>query len=506
MASLINTRWIYLSALVLGFIQALAFDIAFDSLWIIASPVLSFISLLGFLYLLQHLTPKRALLFGYLFGIGVFGWGLNWVYISMANFGGASLLFAVFANVAVVAYLALYWLLNAYLICRLGTTPNQRLLLAAPIIALLEWLRSVFLFGFPWLSIGYGWIETPLSHLSSFGGVFFISFIVVCIVALLLLKWQRWYKSLLLAVVLMLIPIIYYLSMSPQYETRTLKVALLQGNMPVITDYNEVKMVKNLTQYHRLTEQVLDNKEKPDVIIWPESAVPYFYNQAKPFLNTIKALQTAKGVDLITGITQANVETKAVYNAMLFQEKNSIKAIFYNKQHLLPFGEYLPFRSIFAFFKDFVNIPMSDFSRGKMIQKGFKVNGVILSPSICFEIVFGDEIRQNAQHAGVLLNISNDAWFGQSKAQTQHLNIARMRAIENNKYLIRSTNNGLTAIVKPDGEIQASMPAFQSGYVTGIISPNNQKTLYTRYGDRPWLMFFILIIIAVLLYTRLRWQ
>ncbi len=533
LAAFITYRLLYPLALLLGFLQAVAFDNHFDfSLLPFGNP-LSLLSLFGFLLILQYLTPKRAMLFGYCFGLGLFAWGLNWVYISMSRFGGAPLSFAVLANAGVVVYLALYWLLAAYLITKVGRTSNQRLLLAAPIIALLEWLRSVFLIGFPWLSLGYSAVgHTIARDWAPLGGVFLVTCMLVLEAALLVFIFNRVSKAadsnrqsryfwiavgfFPAAKIILLVLQPFWLPLQPSSDTPTATVALVQGNMPVITDYDEARMMQNLLQYMRLTDKLLadddnrpdnkDNKETqqqiPEVIIWPEAAIPYFYRDAKDFLSSIHNSQRQKGFDLITGVPQVNIEKEQYYNSILLQSKTPSKPQFYNKQHLLPFGEYLPFRPLFSFFKDYVDIPMSDFSRGTLIQSPFIAGGLSFAPGICFEAVFGDEVRQNARHAQVLLNVSNDAWFGKSKAQFQHFTIARMRAIENYKYLVRATNNGLTAIVNPSGEVVAALTPFKDGVLQYNISGYKVETLYARYGDKPWLLLFVLWIALVYLSGR----
>lgn len=494
---------VYAVAVTLGLLQAITFDFSFDSGLRWLAPLFSSLSLLGFLALLVHLSPKRAALFGYLFGLATFGWGINWVYISMANYGGAPLSFAILANAGVVAYLALYWLLAALLITLFGKTSNQRLLLAAPITALLEWLRSVALSGFPWLSIGYGWVDTPIAHLASLGGVFFLSFVIVLLIALFLLKIRRFHKNLLLLKLTVLIALLS-VPFFPLKETGQATVALIQGNMPVITQYNSRRMTENLVEYESLTEQAFEKNAAIDLVIWPESSIPFFYQDTFDFLKNIQRKQQRQHFDFISGVPYADIDKEQIYNSVFLQTpKDTIgQPQRYNKQHLLPFGEYLPLRFLFAFFNDFVSIPMADFSRGNLVQPAFASHGLTFAPAICFEAVFGNEIRQNARQAEVLLNISNDAWFGQSKAQAQHLNITRMRAIENQKMLIRATNNGLTVILSPSGKVVQSLPPFTQGTLTATVKGYDSLTLYARFGDTPWLILFAIFALAVSIFPR----
>lgn len=497
---LIQTRWLYLTAPVLGFLLAMPFDFAHDASLRFVGVLFATSALVGYLFIVQFLTPKRAMLFGYLFGLAFFAWGLNWIYISMATFGGAPFAFAVAANAAVVAYLSLYWLLGTYIIVKLGKTPNQRLLLAPAVIALLEWVRSVFLIGFPWLSLGYGFVDFAWAQVAAIGGVFFVSFVVVLFVALLLFDTpQRWGKAPLTILLFLGIVMTVELKTTTPHEGHpSTTVTLIQGNMPVITEYNAERMTQNLVKYHLLTEAALA-KKSPNVVIWPEAAIPYFYVEAIDFLEDIFALQQHHQFDLITGVPHADwgiksTEETDIYNSILLQKANDQKPQFYNKSHLLPFGEYLPFRSVFAFFKEYVDIPMSDFARGEVQQKPFVAGGLTFAPSICFEAVFGDGIRQNAKQAQVLLNLSNDAWFGQSKAQIQHLNIARMRAIENQKMLVRATNDGRTAIISPNGKVLQAIPPFADGTLTATIYGQDRQTRYSKVGDRLVIGLCLLVI------------
>lgn len=507
---IIQTRWLYAVALLLGVLQGLSFSFTFNSPVKLLVVVCSVVSLFGFLLIVKDLSTKQAKYFGYLFGIGLFGVGLNWVYISMANFGGAPFIFAILMNIALVAILSLYWLLGAYLITKLGKTTSQRLLLAAPLIALLEWVRSVFLIGFPWLSIGYAWIDSPLSWYSSIGGVFFVSFLVVFFISLLIIVRKR------LLLLLLVIGIVCVIALMPslmptQKSERTLDVALVQGNMPVITEYNTKRMDKNLWQYKTLTDKLLAQSVKPNLIVWPESAIPYFYQEVDDFFATIHTKQQDEQspFDLITGIPDVKWKTKQYYNGIVFQRAANRLPQFYYKHHLLAFGEYLPFRGVLAFFKDFVTIPMADFSAGDMIQKGFVSHNITISPSICFEIVFGDEIRQNAVNGQLLLNISNDAWFDSdnasgspsSKAQIQHLNIARMRAVENQKMLVRSTNNGITAVIDRDGIVLKSLPSYEAGILNATVQAYDIVTPYAYLGDMPFVVLFILLIVGIIVYN-----
>lgn len=490
----IKTLWLYPVALFLGLLQAFAFDTAIDTNYPSLSPISSFLSLLGFLYFIQYLSLKKSLIFAYCFGLAFLGWGLNWIYISMASYGGAPLSFAVLANAGVIIYLALYWPVGVYLICRFAQNSKQRLWLAAPVFALLEWIRSFFLIGFPWLSIGYAWIDSPLAIFASLGGVFLVSFMAVLSAVMILLIFKGKYNLFYLLGLVILTTLMHLAPVKPRQE-KPIKLAIVQGNMPVITEYDESRMNENLIQYAGLTKRLLAKIDtQVDLVVWPESAIPYLYDEVPDYLQGLHDQQQKFNFELISGVAHGDWSTNTFYNTVLLQSVSEKHPTFYFKQHLLPFGEYLPFRRFFSFFKDYVDIPMSDFSPGPKQQPLFDIEGKKISPSICFEAVFGDEIRQNASRSDFLLNLSNDAWFGRSKAQSQHLNIARMRAIENNKTLIRATNNGLTAIILPTGHIEHSLPPFKEGILIATVKATEepQLTVYARLGDKPWVVLFIL--------------
>lgn len=495
-----------------GFFYGLSFDFSFESDWRYLAPVFNAFSLAGFLYFLPYLTRASARYFGFAFALGGFLWGLNWVYISMANFGNAPLFFALLANWGVVAYLALYSLLACYLTVLIGKTANQRRFLFAPIWALFEYLRSILFLGFPWLSVGYAWIDTPVSVLAAYGGVFLVSFFVLLFLGTLFLRLSLWLKLGLILSYLAVLAGLYFYAKRPVEQTSSTRVALVQGNMPVITEYNDERMMANITQYLTLSEKALSlpevAKQKIDVLIWPEAAIPYFYSDIPLISKQLYEAGRVYQFDLISGVARADLASRDIYNAVVLQKHSDpsqdLNPEFYFKHHLLPFGEYLPLRPLFFFFKDFVSIPMSDFSSGALIQPPFVAGGLVFSPSICFEAVFGDEIRQNSQNTDVLLNLSNDAWFGKSKAQVQHLNIARMRAIENHKMLVRATNDGITAIVDTDGKVLKALPSFEEGILISDVYAKREPTLYSKTGDRFWAALFLAYLLVLTLFFKLR--
>lgn len=488
---------------VLGGLNAKTFDASiFDSRFVqTASVVFLVVSLSAFLLCLSKLTAKKALFVGWCYGLGVYAWGINWLYISLFKFGGASLFFAILANIFVVLVLSLYWAASAYLVCKLGKTPTQRFLLAAPVIALCEWVRSVFFIGFPWLSIGYSQVDSLFAPYASLGGVWLLSFLVIFALVLLIfiaigVKTKN-NKQIALATMILLLLVGGRFAM-PEFTqvVKSAEVMLVQGNIDVTTKFDPLQKEQNIIKYFELTEAGL-NDYPASVVVWPETALPFFYFQIEDVVESLRRYQSSRDFTLVTGMPLGDVMNGEYYNGVIALGAEQDSDQYYHKYHLLPFGEYLPMRWLFSFFEEQVEIPFSDFTRGKALQKPFVIDGVAYASSICFESAFGDEIRHSSATANVLLNVSNDGWFDRSKALTQHLQILRLRAIEAQKPIIRATNTGVTAFIDYRGGIMKTTQPFETGVVTGRIEARSGTTPYTRYGDKPWLLFFVVFIILI---------
>ncbi len=501
----------------LGFIQALVFDIKYSSNITWLSGIISIISVAGFIYIITNKslvkTPKKAFATGYLYGLSFFAWNLSWVYISMNIFGGASLFFSILANALMVLILAIYWGLSAYCIIKLGKNRTQQIFIAPAIIAIFEWIRSMFFIGFPWGSLGYAQIDSPLANFSKIGGVFFVSFICVLLASFILIIFlNKNLKSKLIGVLgiftIVISALLLNIPQTKQLNSDKLEVALIQANTDVITKYTLEKIQKSINDYKKETFKVLQNN-KPDLVIWAETAIPNIYQDSVEDLNDMFLLQQEYNFDWVAGIQfEKNRTANAygdIYNSAYLQSKNG-EVSFYKKQHLLAFGEYIPFRSVLSLFEKFVTIPMADFKKGELIQEPFIITKgkttFKLAVSICFEAVFGNEIRQNAINSNILLNISNDAWFAKSKAQMQHFNIIRMRAIESQKTIIRATNTGISAIINYNGKVIKTTEQFKAGSVIAKVSPRIGNTIYVLIGDYPFIIFFVLFIFFVRFSTR----
>jgi apolipoprotein N-acyltransferase len=237
-----------------------------------------------------------------------------------------------------------------------------------------------------------------------------------------------------------------------------------------------------------------------DVIIWPETAIPAFLDEVRPFVVALAGEAQKAGVDYVTGIPTGSWETSIFHNSIIGIGRSPG---LYHKRRLLPFGEYLPLRGLFLFFRDWVDIPMADFTAGASEQPLFRAGGQPVGLSICFEAVFGSEIRRALPEATWLINLSNDAWFKDSTAPHQHLQIARLRALEVGRYLARATNTGVSAIIDAQGRIRVRGAQFQAEVIRGEVQPLRGVTPYARLGDWPAVAMMVgLLILGLFLGQR----
>lgn len=444
-------------------------------------------------WLWQDLSPRRAALRGWLFGFGLYGYGVWWVTISLHVYGGAPFAFAALAAMLLAAYLALYpalagWLLNRFW-PRAGAV---RWLLALPALwLLLDWVRGWLLSGFPWLAPGYAQTDGMLAGFAPLGGVLLVGWAVLLSAGLLLLAWRGPWRALwpVLLVGLwlggsQLQPLKW---VEPVGEP--LSVAMIQGNVDQRRKWEEGNLERTLLRYSALS---IEAAEISEVIIWPETAIPLFVEYLDPeFRMALQAHARESQVDYLIGVPSGNLDAGEYFNAvMAVGDTGGL----YRKHDLLPFGEYLPLRWLFDVFHRYVDIPMADFTRGGRDQPLLGAGGYPVGVSICFEIVFGNVIRRSTPEAAFLVNVSNDAWFGDSIAPAQHLQIARLRAIENRRWLARSTNTGITALIDPQGRIVERIPQFEIATLHGELIPMTGATPYARYGDPP-----VLVLLAGLL-------
>ncbi|GHA62952.1 apolipoprotein N-acyltransferase [Photobacterium aphoticum] len=458
---------------------------------------LALVSLCLLFALLLQQTPKRGALIGFLWGLGLFGTGISWVHVSIANFGGMPWLAGWSLMALLIAYLAFYPALFGFLFNRFNRgRPFHQLMLSGPVFWLiLDWIRGWLMTGFPWLWMGYSQIDSPYAAIAPILGVEGITLaLVLTSAALVAAAYYRNWRPLL---VVALVGAISLLAGQKQWVVpnpdKTVDVAMIQGNVPQEIKWLPSQRWPTLMKYTDLTRE----NWGADLIIWPEAAIPALETQVPTFLQNLDAAARNNHSTVITGILDQN-EKGQFYNNILTLGVNAVgpyqyeHAERYSKHHLLPFGEFVPFGDLLRPIAPFFNLPMSSFSRGDYIQPNLEANGYSLAPALCYEVAFSEQVRQNVDYdTEFLLTLSNDTWFGKSIGPFQHMEIAQMRALELGKPLLRATNSGLTGVVDHHGQIIASIPQFETAVLRTKVTPTEGMTPFTSLGSWPLYVYVL---------------
>jgi apolipoprotein N-acyltransferase len=442
-------------------------------------------------------TPRAALALGFAFGLGLFGAGVSWVYVSLSRFGGMPAPLAALATLGFCALLALFPAGAAWAEARLarGAPPALRAAIAFPAAwVLAEWLRGWVLTGFPWLSLGYAAIDDALAGFAPLGGVYAVSLALAGAAGLAwcaALGHGRW--SALGALALLVAGGFALRSLEwTRPSGAPLRVALLQGNVPQELKFSPERYGRTLETYAALAEQ-----GHARLTVLPETAVPRFLDSVDPaWLRRLAAAASRGGGDLLLGVPVRAGD--AYYNSVVSLGDSPSQA--YHKDHLVPFGEFVP--PGFGWVVRVLAIPLSDFSRGGPRQRPLAVAGERLAVNICYEDAYGREIARQLPEATLLVNVSNVAWFGDSLAPAQHLQIQRMRALETGRWHLTAANTGITAAIAPDGAVRARMPQFVRGRLEAEVRGHAGATPYVRAGDWPALALAALALAFVALRAR----
>ena len=462
------------------------------------------------LYLgLSTLSPRQATLRAWCFGFGLFASGTSWVYVSIHDYGAAPAPLAFFLTIAFVAGLALLLALFGWLWARFFRQNNHSISNAFAFAALwvaIEAFRGWFLTGFPWLYIGYSQLQGPLAGLAPLGGVWLISFALALSSVLLisLVKSQQWPARISAGLLLIAIWSLGLTLQSKQWTEpsgQALSVTAIQGNIEQNLKWDPAQIEAQLLLYQSLTL----NAAPSDLVIWPETAVPVLKEQALGYLGSMNRLMSQRESALITGLPLRQRDSYGdlrYYNAITTLGDSQGE---YRKQKLVPFGEYVPLQDVLRGVIAFFDLPMSDFARGPSQQAPLEAKGYKIAPYICYEVVYPEFATELAAQSDILLTISNDTWFGTSIGPMQHLQMAQMRALEAGRWMIRATNNGVSALIDAKGKITATVPQFQQAVLTGTVIPMQGLTPYLRWQSWPLILLCALsLLLAVLQRKRQR--
>ena len=456
-------------------------------------------------------TPRIAAWLGFAFGLGLFSAGIGWIYVALHDYGDMPMLLALPATMLFAAFLALFTALAGYAQARFLVAYGLRIMLVMPAAWVsVEWLRGVIFTGFPWLTLGYAHSESPLAGYAPLFGVYGVSLAAAVSAGLVVWLWQACYPKLgikfskpsspaltrerrgwpLILVALLLLWGIGALLRTvawTQPHGEPFSVALIQGNIAQNLKFNEDALVGTLETYRRL---VLQNGARLTVL--PETALPLLRHEVPPTLvEQLSNHARQNGGDVLIGSFER--DHGGYYNSVF--TLGAANEQHYRKQHLVPFGEFIPLRPLLGWFINGVlNIPMGDLARGDALQAPLDVAGQHVAVNICYEDVFGEEIIRALPQATLLVNVSNDAWYGHSHAAAQHNQISQMRAMESGRMMLRATNTGVTSIIGADGKVLQQLPQHVEAVLLGMAQGYDGSTPYARWGNAA-----VLLLIALML-------
>ncbi|MDF7667350.1 apolipoprotein N-acyltransferase [Orbaceae bacterium ESL0727] len=494
---------------------------------------LALISFAGLLWLIADKNQKQATLLSFTWAIAYFAAGIHWVYISIRQYGDLPTMLAVLILIGLICYLALYPLLFAFLlraIKRLAPAFSfMQLVIAAPLIwQITEFLRGYIMNGFAWLQLGYSGLDSPLRNYFPLFGIDGVNLIITCLAGLLvylLHDIKRYFatqrsnnialtgrlkhkiSAFFALILLFFAPLLFsHTHWTKRDSQRSANFTLIQGNIAQSLRWSSQQLDNTLTTYLALTEA---NFDRSDIIIWSEATITDYELNQQPFLADLDNEARANNVSVAVGLidyrpSQQRNQPGNIYNTLLVLGENAPYVYpstnRYQKHHLVPFGEFTPLETVLKPIATLLDIPMSSMQAGEAKQPPLIMKNFKFTTAICYEVILSSLIWQNFQpDTDFLLTVSNDAWFGDSIGPLQHLQMAQARALEFGRPLIRSTNNGVTAIINENGTIIQQLPQFETAVLTATLSPTTGLTPYAIWGNKPYFIALGLMLLLLLL-------
>lgn len=484
--------FLLLTALVAGLLVPLSFA-PLEWAWL-AVPLMAV-----YVGLVYRANARHAFMRGWAFGTGMFLTGIYWVYFSLHDYGYIPVVFAALLTLILALFLGLFPALVAWLAARFGPACDGiRILLFLPALwVLMEWVRSWLFTGFPWLNLGVSQVETPLAGYAPITGELGMSWLVILTAAAIVYLFNRQSRRRLSVIaVIVLIWGSGFLLKSVSWSERAapdFKVAMVQGNIDQYTKWNPQHLAQIIKRYVDLSRSHWD----ADVMIWPETAIPAFYSQVPDIVNELQTLAGEEETEMLIGIPYRDADTGEYFNSVM---SLGSEVSFYHKRHLVPFGEFIPFQDWISDVLDLMGLPMSGFSRGAASEATLTTGNIKAGMSICYEIIFNSEVMQSLPEAHYLVNVSNNTWFGDSAMPFQQLQMARLRAIESQRYVLSATNNGVSAVINHLGDVIAQSPQFQQHVLRATVEPRTGVSPFIHYKNIPvLLLLFCILILARLL-------
>jgi len=440
--------------------------------------------------IIRGLPPRRAAAVGAAFGAGLFAFGTYWIYTCFHGYGGVPIWLTLFLQAGLVALMSCYSAVLCYCANRfwLKGGPARDWLVLPALWVLLEWLRGWLFSGFPWLSLGYAFPDAPLAAWAPLFGVYGITcaaaYAAVALTVLVsagVARTRRLVAAGVIAIVFLL-PIGASRIAWTQPSGPPIPIAAVQGNVSQDQKWQADNRDATIDRYSQLTREAWGAR----LIVWPESALPVLATSIQSYLQALRTAGRGHDADFAIGLVNYDATTNRYYNGVLVLSESGG---WYYKRHLVPFGEYFPVPSFVRSWMRLMSLPYDDISPGADQQPALTAAGQKLGLTICYEDSFGSAQLPALRQATLLINVTNDAWFGDSTARHQHLQISRLRALEAGRYLIRAANDGITAVLDARGEEIAVLPEFQEGVLRADVRPMTGLTPYARWGNHPVLLF-----------------
>lgn len=444
-------------------------------------------------------TPRAAVQLGFVFGLGLFTAGIGWIYVALHDFGGMPMWLAAPATLLFAAFLSLFTALAAYLQSRFSMSNGLRAVLVMPAAwVLIEWLRGMIFTGFPWLTLGYAHSDSPLAGYAPLFGVYGVSLVAAVCAGLLAVLWRaRWTRQ--GRVIMAMLALLWIAGALlrgiawTQTEGEPFSVTLVQGNISQDIKFNEESRASSLDSYRRL---VMQNPARLTVL--PETAFPMLRDEVpQSLIESLREHAKRNQGDVLVGVFER--DQFGYYNSVIAlgasESSYAAEQLHYRKHHLVIFGEFIPLRPVFGWLiNEVLNIPMGDLARGDLRQAPLSVAGQRVAVNICYEDVFGEEIIMSLPEATLLVNVTNDAWYGHSHAAAQHNQISQVRALESGRMMLRATNTGVTSIIAVNGKVIKQLPQHQQAVLQGMAQGYQGMTPYARWGNAA-----VLLLIALML-------
>ncbi len=440
----------------------------------------------------EYASPRDAARTGFWFGAALFGAGTWWIYTAIHDFGQAPAWLAVFLVAALLAIKGAYYALLGYVLVRIAPdpAPARSLLLIPAGWTLLEWLRGWLFTGFPWLQLGYAQSDTPLAALAALGGIHLVTFAVAVFAGAVVILVQGSGSRVLAVAVAAALWAGGWLLDGREWTRPAgdpVSIALLQGAVPQDEKWLAENRAATLEKYRALNREALG----ADIIVWPESAIPVLAHEAAPYLAAVRAESAARGSDVLIGLLDFDLQSDEIRNGL-----HALGDGWYYKRRLVPFGEFFPVPESVRSWMRLHSLPYYDMTPGAEHQPPLRAGGERLAATICYEDAYGADQLATLAGATLLVNVTNNAWFGDSSAPHQQLQMARFRALEAGRWLFRATSNGITAVIAPDGAVVNRIPQFTPGILRASVQPRTGLTPYARTGNWPILTAAFLLLIA----------